>query len=104
MCNPNLLHSNSDGYITRCSGCGQVQIAFGTCLVVLNEQEFDVFVEMITERMEANQEAAATCPHKKQFRFYTDSRQVQLIFSFSDLEKMYHLLLPAQLMLQVSQL
>ena len=101
-CSHNILHSNANGYVGQCSECAGIQLAFGTCIINISEEEFKGFLAQISEVVVTN--PTLDCQKRKQFTYSTDSSKVRLIFSFADLEKLYHLLTPAYLMLSIDLL
>ena len=101
-CSHNILHANENGYVAQCRECRNVQVAFGTCLLTITEMEFKGFLIQVAGVVEG--EAVVDCKGTKQFTYSTDSCKVSMVFSFSDLEKLYHLMSPAQLMILIGQM
>lgn len=47
MCTVRVLAQSKSGFISQCSECGNIQFAFGTSFLKLNEDEYDEIVSQI---------------------------------------------------------
>jgi hypothetical protein len=42
MCNFKYLYSGSDGFVSKCNGCGHIQVSFGGMVLTLTTHDFKV--------------------------------------------------------------
>jgi uncharacterized HAD superfamily protein len=101
-CTYQTLYYSKDGYVVKCVHCNKFQIAFGNVLINLTPEEFQNFRHQTTEKIKDNK--FVDFPDQKNITFYTDSHNIMLVFSFSDLEILYEMLQQANLMLEVNNI
>jgi hypothetical protein len=50
MCDFQQLYLGQEGYLVRCLACGNLQLAFGTAVITLNEADFQSFRQLVKDR------------------------------------------------------
>jgi len=50
MCNYTTWHFDNNGYIIQCKECDHYQVCFGTSMLRLNQNNFDVLVNIVKTR------------------------------------------------------
>ncbi|SFQ01349.1 hypothetical protein [Parafilimonas terrae] len=51
MCDFQKLAFSGDGYVVRCTECGYLQLAFGTTMLTLTNEEFGALYDLTTSHM-----------------------------------------------------
>ena len=102
MCQCKILHCDTSGYVAYCSNCRYIQFGFDTMVLSLLESEFEDLYTFASKEFNKNKECEYTI--EKCFVYHTSTSFVRLIFSLYDLERLYNLLSPSRIMLQVYNL
>lgn len=89
-----VLHHDRHGYVAECMGCARFQVAFGTVLVSVGEEEFMALADAVRERSVAFRDRV--CPGEKVFHFATEAPGVRLVLCYAELETLDHMLTEAR--------
>lgn len=99
MCNTKILEHNKFGYIARCNKCENIQLAFGTTAITLDEDQFDEFRETIRDYHEAY--ACKENPEVKDLYVPTVEPSISMVFSYKEIEILMEMLEQASLSLEI---
>lgn len=99
MCNTKVLEHTKFGYIARCNKCENIQVAFGTSAITLDEEQFHEFRETIRDYHEAY--ACKESPEVKDLYIPTEVPSISLVFSYKEIEILMEMLEQASLSLEV---
>lgn len=96
MCKPVILHQNKQGCISWCPGCNHITVAFGTVAFALTPAQFSTFRSLLYRDMCRGCKHASRC--SKTLMYQTESRNVQLVLSYTELVQLTSLVNYAALM------
>lgn len=101
MCKPKVLEHNKHGYVARCNKCGNIQLAFGTTSITLDEVQFDEFRETLRDYHEAH--VYLDSEEVKAIYIPTAIPSISLVFSLKELQIFIDMLEQAHLSLEVNK-
>lgn len=102
MCKPETLHYNEHGYVSWCSNCRYMSLAFGNMMVAFGVRQAEAFVKVLS--VDADQYAGKICVKEKAFVYNSDSQHVKFVLNYMEVEHLLELLNKALLMHEVKQL
>ncbi|MCC6690507.1 MAG: hypothetical protein IT235_03145 [Bacteroidia bacterium] len=102
MCNLKPLHRTEQGYIANCEQCNQIQMVFGTNVVVMDRNEFQNFRSSISRLTALNQNNLFA--ESKSIVLPTPCPQVYFLFTQNQVEELLDLLNQASLMLEANEI
>ena len=104
MCQHKVLAHNKQGYIIQCNKCNHFQIGFGTAIVCFTTVQFEKFIKQAELQQEIFGQEENTYPNYKKVALPTFSRNVQLMMSYQELNKMCELIEEANVMIQLEKM
>lgn len=102
MCGYKMLQHDERGYVTRCSRCRHLHVAFGTTVLAFTTDQFYEFAQQIEGYREMHRHTS--CPEEKNIQVPTLLRTVMLLYSYRELDALYSLLADARKKLDHEQL
>lgn len=84
MCQHKVLHNNKSGYVVLCGGCNQIQVAFASTLVTLNEEQFCIFSGIVDKSYKSNSHFYQR--NRKTIKIPTPEATVSMILTIDELE------------------
>src|SRR4051812_25225386 len=103
MCSYKLLVHNKTGYILRCNGCAHYQVAFGTTLFSLDDDEFRPFCDHVSNLKMIT--VPNGFPEQKRIRVELPCCQsTMMVLNYRELAQFYNLVEEACIMEDVSLL
>ena len=102
MCKNTNLSKTEWGFVVRCKSCGYYHVAFGTTVLKFTEESFIEFT-FLTERY-LLEYADACNKMSKMISIETDSKNIGLIYSYNELERLCNLLKEAREVLKREKL
>lgn len=94
-----VLHHARCGYVAACTCCNRLQIGFGTCVVVMEEEEVQALMEELAYHHRAFRDKVD--PGRKIFPYDLHSRNVYLLLNYQEVGALYELLSQALLIHRV---
>lgn len=94
MCNFNKLAFTNHGYVVSCSDCGYYQLAFGTTLLTLSQEDFDCLTRSVYEQLKEVEADGETCfsDDTKNVIIATSANQCCFILTKRELQLFYKML------------
>lgn len=102
MCSHKILAHNETGYIAICTNCEHYQIAFGTTVMSLPEQQYKEFAEHLY--MNCTNKACLDFPAQKSVVLPVFCAHLQMILSFNELLRLEELMRQASVMTEVNKI
>lgn len=99
MCTHKTLTQGSNGYIVLCLKCNRYQLAFGTSLINLEDNDYNLLYSLIKEQYRYNKNSGF--PNHKTIHLPTFSATTEIVLSFIELEILLEMFTEANIMLQV---
>ena len=103
MCECRILHTDTSGYVAYCADCKHIQIAFDSVVLNVYKEEFEKLYSLAGTELKNHAEDIIN-KDRKYFMYNTNSRYVNLFYSYNDLERLHNLLAPARIILHASSL
>ncbi len=102
MCKPITLHHTKHGYVSWCKQCNHINIAYGTIVFALTPEQFVSFVSLVNA--DVVQYQGRMCCREKSLMYNTDSSNVNIVLSYSELLVLSDLLINASLLYEAQQI
>lgn len=102
MCTHRILAHNENGYVVLCAKCNHIQIAFGTTIICLTEEQFAYF--KMSAYNQFNHYKDDGFPQQKIIQMPTFSVNTKIILSFIELKKLIELIEEADILIQVDKI
>lgn len=94
-----VLHHASCGYVAACTCCNRLQIGFGTCVMVMEEEEVQALMEELAYHHRTFRDKVD--PGRKIFPYDLHSKNVHLLLNYGEVGALYELLSQALLIHRV---
>lgn len=94
MCNFNKLALTNHGYVVCCSDCGYYQLAFGTTLLTLSEEDFNALIQTVSAQVKKMGDCDTACfsDDSKNIIVSAPSNQCCFILTCNELKLFYEML------------
>jgi len=102
MCQYKVYHQSELGYVIKCHGCENLQLAFGTTAITFTNGQFDEFAETVREYHDAYKDEFFR--DQKTVRIPTAAASISLAFSVNEMEKLMEMLNEALVLIQADEL
>lgn len=102
MCTYRPLALSENGYISLCTKCNHIQIAFGTTIICLTEEQF-VYFKMCANN-QLNYYKNDDFHKHKIIQMPTFSVNTQIILSFNELKRLIALIEEADILIQIDKI
>lgn len=102
MCHFKSWYIDENGYVVKCQRCQYLQICFGTLMITLNEQDYQIFTELVSRKKEDH--VPMHDPNIRCVVLPTPSGVVHAIVSERELGQLHKMLQEADNEMKVQQL
>ena len=91
MCNYKTIKNAKCGYVLRCAGCGQIQVAFASAILSFTQDQFYDFIAITDELYKCHNLYAL--PDEKLIRIPTAARAITLVYNVNELKELLQLMI-----------
>lgn len=95
----NVLHHSLDGYVASCDSCQQIQVAFGTAVMNLDEEVLNALKDRLNEDRMAYK--GQVDPRAKMFPYDVLSGHVHILLNYTEVVRLHTMLSEALWLLKV---